>query len=233
MSSRLPHLALFAALAGAAGCHVHHDEGCYDCGPTVYYEQEPNDSATSPDVIGGVAPGDHLLIEGHVTQFGPDLFDGFAFHAQAPCDVEVLLWIDDPHVDLDLCVYDPQLGQYVVCYETSNNPEGGGFTLGEGGKPFHLVVSSFSGASAYTLEVVVRHPTYAGSAAPGPSSASGEAGAGAAHRPGMESHWQGYLRAPEEEAAVPVGLPARLITLDPLTGELRSEPARLVPTPRG
>jgi hypothetical protein len=67
--------------------------------------------------------------------------------------VDVVLDSHLPGVDLDWCVWDPGLGAYTVCAESDLDPELGSFLVVPPGNEFHLVVSSFSGSSSYTLEL--------------------------------------------------------------------------------
>jgi hypothetical protein len=160
-----------ACLSIQTGCHVSH--GCEECSTTVVLvEQEPNDWAAVANFAGFLSPGDRFEIHGHVAEWGPDLFDGFAFVTAEPCHVEVRLWIEDPSADLDLCLYDPQVGGFAFCFETSANPEAGSFEILQAGKEFHLVVTSFVGASAYRLDVEAFEPLpipAAGGSQPGPA----------------------------------------------------------------
>ena len=93
-------------------------QGCtmtFDSGPApdpVVDEVEPNDGACCAQFVGVLAPDDRLEIDGFVTATGPDQFDGFAFAADQPCEVRIALIADDPLADLDVCVFDPQLGDF-------------------------------------------------------------------------------------------------------------------------
>ncbi|HVS17413.1 MAG TPA: hypothetical protein VMT18_02350 [Planctomycetota bacterium] len=147
--ARLAPLALPLALAG---CSKHYTP-CTTCDDTVVYETEINDTAAQADWMGLVYPGDMLSIRGHVTQFGPDQFDGFAFVTGAPLSIDLELWADVHGADLDLCVWDPVFGTYVACFETASHPESGQVVILEANKEFHLVVRSFHGDSAYWLDV--------------------------------------------------------------------------------
>jgi hypothetical protein len=146
----LPLLVLAAACDG--GGHGHHAP---PPDPNLY-EVEPNDTAATANGVGPIRPGNYFPIRGHVTDFGPDLFDGFAFVSDVPLEVEVVLTADRPAADLDFCVYDPFQGEFIGCFETPWNPEVGYVTVFEPGVEFHLVVSSFRGSSGYTLEVFGR-----------------------------------------------------------------------------
>ncbi len=221
MSSRLAWSTLVAFSSLLGGCYVEDD--CFDCRTPFLTEQEPNDSAATADWIGPVGPGDQLSILGHVTYWGPDIYDGFAFYTAAPCDIELALWTDDPFADLDVCVYDPDLGQFVFCFETADDPETGIFTIGEAGKPFHLVVTSFAGASTYTLEVRgLALSLLAATSGADPTPA-------VEHRQGREGFWARY-HGPEEDGGEPLLLlPAELITIDLETGAVETEPLLVMP----
>jgi hypothetical protein len=136
-----------------SSCFVRDCPGCGAGGPPTFFEHEPNDQASMANWIGGIEAHDKLEIRGSITHFGPDFFDGFAFVAEQPIDVQVTLIADDPSADLDFCVFDPILNDYVACFETPNQPETGLFSVLEAGREFHLVVDSFSGASSYSLFV--------------------------------------------------------------------------------
>jgi len=155
MSRHLCELALSVSLlVVACDSGGHHHAPPID--PTIH-EIEPNGTAFTANGIGPIRPGDYFPIRGHVTDFGPDFFDGFAFVSDVPLEVEFVLTADHPVADLDLCVFDPFLGEFVACFETPWNPEVGFVTVFEPGVEFHLVVSSFRGSSGYSLEVL-GHP---------------------------------------------------------------------------
>ena len=149
MTARIAALGVVAVIA--TGCT--YDDDCYSCSIPVFHEVEPNNSVLQPNDLGFIGPGDHVRIRGHVSDFGPDLFDGFLFTTAVPCDVEVVLSIDNPFADLDLCVYDPLFGGYTFCFETPYNPETGLFSVFNSFEDFHLVVESYVGDSSYTLDV--------------------------------------------------------------------------------
>jgi len=148
---------LAACLAlSSAGCHDH----CYECNESspatpVFFEVEPNDLVEDANYFGVLVPGDHFWIEGRITDNGSDPFDGLAFTAGSELHVDFQLFIDNAAADLDVCLYDPQLGATVDCFATANNPEQGGVDVIVGGLDFHLVVQSFSGSSTYGLEIYV------------------------------------------------------------------------------
>ena len=72
---RLAFVSLTLSLLGA-GCVQ--DTSCDTCTSGAIYESEINDTALQANWIGAIYPGEQLLIDGHITQWGPDLFDGFA-----------------------------------------------------------------------------------------------------------------------------------------------------------
>lgn len=137
-------------LPGVAGCFGRVEVAG---GPPILDESEPNDSADLATWFGPLAPGTGLVIGGHVTEFGPDLFDGFAFSAVAPCSVRVVLRALSPGADLDVCVYDPLLDEFVACFDSPFDPEIGEISFFVPGQDFQLVVSSAMGSASYTLEV--------------------------------------------------------------------------------
>lgn len=152
-------IAALAALLGLAAAGCHHDD-CHDCGASppatpVFFEVEPNDAVEQANHFGVLLPGDYFLIEGRITDTGFDPFDGFAFTAGSELHVDFQLFIDNVAADLDVCLFDPQLGATVDCFATAENPEQGGVDVTVGGLDFHLVVESFAGSSTYGLEIFV------------------------------------------------------------------------------
>lgn len=140
--------------------------------PATIPEIEVNDFAFAPQFIGTVVPGDQLFIEGSITDAGWDPRDGYQLFAAVPMVVSVNLSAHVPGVDLDWCVWDPTVGDYTVCAETEFNPELGSFIVVPPGDEFHLVVSSFSGTSTYTMELTFSN--YFGAQAGAASNASEE-----------------------------------------------------------
>ena len=135
-------LGLLAACSSSGAGHAH---GVLV--PTVH-EQEPNDAAFSAQGLGPLWGGDCLLISGHASTVDTD---GFAFVAAQDLEVRVDLDCYDPFADLDLCVWDPFLGEYVLCLLTPGD-EYGAFTVAAGAE-FHLVVDGYFGGAAYDLFV--------------------------------------------------------------------------------
>jgi len=123
--------------------------------PPIFFEVEPNNDAFTANDFGFLAPGDHFIIEGYITDSGLDPFDGFWFTSTQPIHVDFQLFIDDPFTDLDVCLYDPVADVTIDCYQSANNPEQGGIDVTGPNIDFHLVVESFVGASTYGLEIVV------------------------------------------------------------------------------
>lgn len=216
MSHRRPILLLALPLL-LTGCFDDDYDDCSTCGANVLYETEVNDTAPQADWIGVLYPGDVLSIRGHVTQFGPDLFDGFAFVTGAPMQIDVALWADVPAADLDLCVWDPVFGAYVTCFETSSSPEGGSFVVLEAGKEIHLVVRAFHGDSAYWLDVVGLSTVYGAQAAPEPPA------------PRVQGAWDAYAPAPVASEDVEPGREAVLLEIAVDGSLISSVPARVVP----
>lgn len=216
MSHRRP-IALLALPLFLAACHDDDYDDCTTCDANVLYESEVNDTASQADWIGVLYPGDTLSIRGHVTQYGPDLFDGFAFVTGAPMQIDVALWADVPGADLDLCVWDPVYGAYVTCFETAASPEGGSFTVLEAGKEIHLVARSFHGSSAYWLDVVGLSAVYGAQAAPQPPA------------PRVQGAWDAYAAAAEASEELEPGLDAVLLAIAADGSLISSAPARVVP----
>lgn len=134
--------------------------------PYDLWEIEPNDQAAFPDAIGPLAVGESLIIGGHLTEHGPDFFDGFAFQSVEPCDIQFSLVALDAAADLDLCVWDPEAGQFAFCFENAGHIESGVFSVPSGLSDFHLVLSSYDGASEYRLRVDCVPITFGALAAP-------------------------------------------------------------------
>jgi hypothetical protein len=124
----------------------------YD-GPPTYYEIEDNDDAWNANFIEYADASTHVEIRGHVQAFGFDRFDGFAFVTSEPMTVHFQLRADDAFTDLDLCVYDPGVDDFVDCFDSAWSPEDGSFAVLAAGQEFHLVVESYAFDSDYTLEV--------------------------------------------------------------------------------
>ncbi|HED65408.1 MAG TPA: hypothetical protein ENJ09_07620 [Planctomycetes bacterium] len=121
----------------------------------VYREAEPNDTVLSANDFGVLLPGDHFFIDGWTTDSGTDPFDGFEFVAGEPIHVDFQLHHADPTTDFDVCLFDPLLNQTIACFATGNLPETGGVDVTGGGLEFQLVVESFLGSGAYSLEIDV------------------------------------------------------------------------------
>jgi hypothetical protein len=136
-------------LSGAlAGCH-----GYSTPWPHAIYEDEPNGLACCPDSMGTLYVGESLHIRGSVDDCCVDVFDGFAFWPDDTCIVEFVLDADSSFADLDLGLYDPWTDTFTAIFDSPHNPETGAFLVVEPGRPFHLVVSSYSGHSGYSLWV--------------------------------------------------------------------------------
>lgn len=147
-------LAASLLLGLTAACHSHFDGyGHPNPSTIVVGEVEVNDHAWDAQHIGWVQGGDTVIIEGGITDDGWDPRDGFQFFAETPLIVDVSLDAHLPGVDLDWCIWDPTVGAYTVCAESPLNPETGSFVVVPPGNEFHLVVSSFTGSSSYTIEV--------------------------------------------------------------------------------
>ena len=199
----LPLLTLCAFLPGCL-LHVarHHRHPSYD-------EIEPNDSALEAPLYAGLRPGDGFTLHGHVQAFGFDLYDGAAVRVDAPLE---LVFDLDSHAhasDLDVCVYDPDLGQFVVCADGPSDPEHGSVIVLEAGKVLHLVVTSAAGDAPYSLRVHAREALQP--LATAPSALLANDPAKAARRAGYHAE----LRAPAGRV-----IEARLFDLD--TGAVRT-----------
>lgn len=160
----------------------------------VIGEVEPNDGACCAQFVAVLAPYTSVELAGYVTADGPDQFDGFAFVADQPCEVQIALVAEDPFADLDVCVFDPQLGDFTYCLQTVLNPEVGSFPIFFAQQEFHLVVTSAFSASAYRLQVAVRPLSATAAYAPG---------AGRSADPARAAHLDGYLCPAAVIAAAP------------------------------
>lgn len=190
-----------------AACHVRH---VHHAGPPVYAELEPNDSVFDAPLYAGLRPGSAFSIRGHVTELGPDVFDGAAVRADEAVEIRFDLYSDDHGTDLDVCVYDPDLGVYVVCEDGFGDPEHGAVVVLEPGKVIHLVVSSAHGDVGYRLDVQATPPTY-GLAAEAPAEAELDA-----RRAAKRERVAEYAR---DERPRIERLPVRLFLFDVETGE--------------
>lgn len=211
----LTKFALPLTLATLAGC-VHVGEEPVD-DPYVH-EIEPNDFAFQAQGIGPIAVGDRFLIRGHASDQGFDPFDGFAFKAVEPMDVEFALHADDPFADFDIQLFDPYTGDTVASWETNLDPESGFFSVQTFGLEFHLVVTSFFGAGTYTLEVCGAPLSWFGIAAQ-----EGFAAEGRGRGTDRAVDWKDYGRGkhrPEDRPAAPRVMRTTVFT-DPATGETR------------
>jgi len=221
MFARLPiALAAFAAaVAPACVDHHHHDD---DGGDPYFYEVEPNDFYWTANGLGPIEVGQSLMVRGSVSDLGPDLHDGFALLAQTPMDVEFRLYTDDPMDDFDLALFDPYSGQTVASWETGAQPEAGVFSIFSCCTEFHLVVNSFSGSGAYTLEIYALPLNWGDAPAPAGFLASG------ALRGGTAADWSAYGR----RAAAPAAerpqafVEVRTFAIDPRSGLVVAPPQR-------
>lgn len=231
-------LATFALAAFGLACH----ESSASSGTPVFREIEANDDVDEANDFGSLLPGDHFIIRGDITDdpwdpFDPfdifdryDPFDGFSFYAPEPIYVEFELYTDSIFADLDICIYDPLLGEEVGCFQTDGDPEVGGVEV-EAGNVFHLVVESYTGDSGYDLELRVFNLYYGldserapseDEASPRKSGFSGLAKRAAVdagpERQGADATvFQAYgNKAPEPE---PVVERVSILQVDPETGE--------------
>lgn len=155
----MPHahsrLASLLPVFVAALCACHRSSK-YGHEPVPYYdvwEQEPNDANCCANDLGWIAIGDEFVIGGAIRDDGFDPFDGFHLRSLAPCAVRFALEPLDGVSDLDLCVWDPWLGDFAFCFESGAAIEQGVFNVPSGGASFHLVVASYIGRSEYRLRV--------------------------------------------------------------------------------
>ena len=149
------HIALAAAALPLAACHAHFDGYGYPHQTYHVGEVEVNDHAWQAQSVGWIEGGDTVIIEGHISDDGFDPRDGYKLFAEHPILVEVVLDAHLPGVDLDWCIWDPVVGAYTVCAESTFDPETGSFVVIPPGNEFHFVVSSFLGTSTYTAELLI------------------------------------------------------------------------------
>jgi hypothetical protein len=167
MTARIPHpsrhrLAIASVLALAACDHRHHED---PEPPPVdpffdIWEIEPNDFACCPDELGSFFVGDELVIGGHIRDDGFDPYDGFGMSNGEPLDVEFYLEPVGEWADLDLGVWDPWTGEFVLLWDSPEAVESGRFTVSSSLEDFHLVVMSFDGDAEYRLWLWFDAPTF-------------------------------------------------------------------------
>ena len=129
--------------------------GCYgrsSGSSNVVFETEFNGDEASANFIGFVAPGDDYVIEGDIG-FGADFYDGFAFIADHPGEVEFVLTAHDAFSVLAVHVWDPVIGAFIFSFDAGQNPQIGAFDVYSYDTEFHLVVEPLFGAADYTLSV--------------------------------------------------------------------------------
>jgi hypothetical protein len=218
--SRAARLALLGFLLGA--CHGYDKDD--DPPKAPYYdvwEFEPNSTHCCPNDLGWLAVGDNFVIGGTIRDDNADPFDGFLLRAQGPCTVRFVLEPLDGFSDLDLCVWDPVLGDFAFCFESPDAYEQGVFNIPYSGAPFHLVVASYAGDSEYRLQVEC-DPIQWGLSSGFPASA--EAGEDA--KPG---HFDAYRPAPASDPfESPAAVPAWILELDLESGSYALHDALLV-----
>jgi len=117
------------------------------------WESEPNDSHAEPNVLGFFYVGDEFTLGGWIRDDVYDPFDGFAITSGEPLDISFVLEPVASNADLDLCVWDPQLGAFAFCFDSPNSVEVGRFSVPDGLTEFHMVVSSYSGDTEYRLRI--------------------------------------------------------------------------------
>lgn len=206
----LPAALAFTACSG----HV-----SFFAGYPTFDEREPNDSVHGAPFFGGVEPGTRFAIDGHIDDDAPDLYDGFALRADEPCTIEFALESHELFTDLDVCVYDPELDEYVVCCDGPSDPEKGSITILEPGKVVHLVVSSARGDTRYTLDVRGRAPFHAATQADSARLARAETESDkAVRRRGYAHADDGPLDADD---AAPRRIPADVFLIDLDDGAVR------------
>jgi hypothetical protein len=220
-----PEALLLAALVPLAACYED-DDHCHDCGPPVFLEIEPNDVPAQANSLGTLYPGDWLAIEGRLSEFGPDLLDGFTLRSGTAIQIQFALYEGASGADFDVCLYDPDTGQYVYCWETSAHPETGAFSILGPGKDVHLVLSPFLGDAPYRLELYVYDACCYDATQGITIEGDGER---MPLRPFSSDRWARYAAASRAEEALARLLPGELIEIDPASGELTRTPLVLQP----
>ncbi len=159
-NSKLSALALIPFLFASCG---HSSQRTVVVSNPTIHEIEPNNTAFQPDAIGPVGLGSYFQIDGSIEEFGSpfsyDEYDGFAFYVEDAVEIEFVLHAHNPFADLDVWIYDPYNNEYIAQFESASSPEYGRVTFPYLGEEFHVVVTSYSGNSSYTLEVIA-HPLY-------------------------------------------------------------------------
>lgn len=216
---------LLAALVPLAACYDD-DDDCHDCGPPVFFEIEPNDVPAQANSLGTLYPGDWLAIEGRLSEFGPDLLDGFSLRSGTAIQIQFALYEGVSGADFDVCLYDPDTGQYVYCWETAAHPETGAFSIFGPGKDVHLVLSPFLGDAPYRLEIFVYDACCADESQGLVIEGDGER---LPLRPFSSGRWARYAAASRTEEAPALVLPGELIEFDPTSGELSRTPLVVQP----
>lgn len=193
------------AVVGCAGGHGEPGYGGGHHGPPIYDELEPNDSPWDPDYMGPVNILSNFIVEGHVEAIGFDQLDNFEIQATEPVAIWFTLHGDHPMADLDLCLFDPDSGQVVACFDGPWNPEEGYFTLDWPGKRVVLMVEAYLVDTSYSLEILASpHPYFSDSGDPNASPQAQGSGSGISFpdgqpRPSERKHGPD---APDEEVLV-------------------------------
>lgn len=206
---------LLVPLVLLSACDDDDDGGGFDDPIPVFVEQEPNDVPAEANDFGVLQVGDRFFIDGFVRDDVAggfvDPFDAFLFTAGEPLHVDFALFIAAPGADLDVCLFDPQLGTTVECFATGDDPELGGVDVTAGGLDFHLVVESFAGDSAYSLEIDVQ-PLFAASSDDGTGPRIRATGARSIRSPRAERDYPPRRERPVVELE-------QHLWLDPRSGE--------------
>ncbi len=186
-------------------------------------EIEPNNNAFQPDAIGPVAYDTYYQIHGaiqdgfvlndYASPNGTDQFDGFAFYVEDAVEIEFILHANNPFADLDVWIYDPFYDEYIAKFESISSPEYGRVTFPYLGEEFHVVVTSYSGDSNYTLELIA-HPLVGGF-----SSAVAAATTEQPTSDKKQAHMQRYLKA--RQAPESKLVPVKLVQVDRESGEVQ------------
>ncbi len=221
--------AFAASLLVLAGCSGggHHHHGGTGSGVAHYYEAEPNGHPSNANFVRSVSIGDYFVINGQVSSFHNDWFDGFWMWATEDVDVEFILTYNDPFADLDVGWYDPAGGGYVQRWETSYNPEIGLLPL-YANEDFHLVVTPWTGTSTYTLEIIGHPLGYAASQAP--AAVATELASNERLREVPFERYHTPESAPEQEQEPEIVARGRVIELDPEDGSVRSRAVEVTST---
>ena len=140
------------------GCerHGHNGGPSTPPGPPVFFEIEPNDSPYEGDFIGYTDSYSHLIVEAHLDAAPApfyDEYDHFEFVSDEPAEYE--FWVDPekPWVDMAVGVFDLDIGEMVLWWDSASQVEYGSFIVHDPGKRYVMVITSYGDDGYYDLEL--------------------------------------------------------------------------------